>query len=239
MRLKKVNGIEEQKGNASPRDRSFSKEFATFEDWQRIAQDTHHKKEIERLHKLHPTATLSQLRRHPGKGQKPLGEVAKQPPSKLKWEDLTSKERELRLRSRKVFFEVRSERSSLDAACASYHISPETVRRHVDGFVKEDGRWRIKRVVKNEVSMRIYHRGGEQYIIIPDVLQASIIGRYNNAVKQYLRTHNDSFLEPFFGQIIKASDGKIFHLETDPEKLYMLWERKPEEQQRPIYDELG
>jgi len=181
---------------------------------------------------------LSQLDRHPRKKQKPLGEVKKRIPAKMKLSELTPKERNLRSKARKVFFDVKSGKS-LEAASKDYRIKPETVRRHVDGFVKESGRWRVKRIVKNEMSMRIYSRGREQHILVPDVRQASIIGRYNNAVKNYLRTHDESFLSPFVGMGIKDSQGEVHRLETDPKALYMIWDRKPEEQQRPIYDDLG
>lgn len=218
--------------------KKFSENYATFEEWQQNACDTAYKRKIERLHGLHPTATLSQLDRHPRKKQKPLGEVKKSIPAKMKWSALTPKERNLRSKARKVLFEVKSGKF-LEAASAEHHIKPETVRRHIDGFVKESGRWRVKRIVKNEMSMRIYSRGREQHILVPDVRQASIIGRYNNAVKNFLRTHNESFLSPFEGMAIKDSRGVAHCLETDPKALYMLWERKPEEQQRPIYDDLG
>lgn len=216
----------------------FSANYATFEDWQQNARDTDYKRKIERMHGLHPTATLSQLVRHPRKKQKPLGEVKKRIPAKMKLSDLTPKERNLRSKARKVFFDVKSGKS-LESASKDYRIKPETVRRHVDGFVKESGRWRVKRLVKNEVSMRIYSRGREQHILVPDIRQASIIGRYNNAVKIFLQTHNESFLSPYIGLVIKDSHGVAHRLETDPEALYMIWERKPEEQQRPIYDDLG
>jgi hypothetical protein len=218
--------------------KKFSENYATFEEWQQNARDTAYKRKIERLHGLHPTATLSQLDRHPRKKQKPLGEVKKRIPAKMKLSELTPKERNLRSKARKVFFDVKSGKS-LEAASAEHHIKPETVRRHVDGFVKESGRWRVKRIVKNEMSMRIYSRGREQHILVPDVRQASIIGRYNNAVKNFLRTHNESFLSPYVGLAIKDSRGVAHRLETDPKSLYMIWERKPEEQQRPIYDDLG
>jgi hypothetical protein len=45
----------------------FSSRFDSFEDWRRQAGDTVYAKEIERLHRLHPNATLDQLRRHPKK----------------------------------------------------------------------------------------------------------------------------------------------------------------------------
>ncbi|GEM_PF-614256 len=218
--------------------KKFSAKYATFEEWQSHSKDTAYKNKIERLHSLHPTATLSQLRRHPRKEQKPLGEVLKRIPARIKWSALTPKERNLRLKARKVFFEVKSGKS-LGAASKAHHMKPETVRRHIDGFVKEAGRWRVKRVVKNEMSMRIYSRGREKHILVPDVRQASIIGQYNNAVKNFLRTRDESFLTPFVGLSIKDSQGVAHRLETDAKELYMLWERKPEEQQRPIYDDLG
>lgn len=43
----------------------FSMRYETFEEWKQQAGDTAYAKLIERLHRLHPNATLDQLRRHP------------------------------------------------------------------------------------------------------------------------------------------------------------------------------
>jgi hypothetical protein len=163
--------------------------------------------------------------------------VKQVPISKRGWTDLTSSEQTVRLRYRKVYFEVRSGRMSLEAASRYYHVKPETVRRHIDGFVKKGGRWCVKSKVKNEASMKIITNGNPIYIVVPDTRQASIVGRYHNAVKNYLSTHDDAFLEPFKGVTIRDSYGQEHELETDLEALYDLWERRPMESLRPIYDE--
>lgn len=159
------------------------------------------------------------------------------PISKRKWADLTPSEKVLRLKYRKVYFEVRSGRKSLEAASQMYNCHPESVRHHIGGFVKKDGRWYVKASAKNEASMEIISGGRSEYVTVPDTRQASIIGSYHNAVKSYLSTHDDIHLEPFKGVIIKDSSGQEHELETDPQKLYDLWERRPEESLRPIYHE--
>ena len=51
----------------------FSKKYETFEDWLRNFKGSKkYKQRIIRLHSLHPNATLSQLRGHPSKKEKPL-----------------------------------------------------------------------------------------------------------------------------------------------------------------------
>ena len=85
--------------------------------------------------------------------------------------------------------------------------------------------------------MKVISGGRSAYITVPDTRQASIIGSYHNAVKSYLSTHDDVFLEPFKGVTIRDSFGQEHELETDPEALYYLWERRPEESLLPIYQD--
>ncbi|WP_019178004.1 hypothetical protein [Methanomassiliicoccus luminyensis] len=187
------------------------------------------------MHQLHPTASLSELRRHPKKGEKPLSKVKKVPESKKSYNQLTPADKDVRSRARKVYYGVLSGKISLDAASRKYGLTPRRARRSIDGFRKKNGRWQTKKVVRNEVSMLIYSRGRGIYILVPDTQQASLIGRYHNAVKTYLRTHDSKVLRPFVGRKIVASDGTAYELETDPETLYSLWERRPEEEEREIY----
>ncbi len=57
--------------------RRFSHEYPTFEAWA-AAQPagSPHTARIARTHARHPTATLSQLRRHPSRARSPLSKVA-------------------------------------------------------------------------------------------------------------------------------------------------------------------
>lgn len=215
--------------------RPFSKNYSTYEEWRRHAGASAYAQKIMRLHELHPTATLSQLRRHPGKAERPLSKTKSMSESERRWTDLTPTLKEVRSRSRKVYYVVKSGRLSLEAASRKYGLSPNRVRRSVNGFVKRNGRWHAKKIARNEASMLIYFRGGGKYILIPDTRQASLLGRYHNAVKNYLKTHDSEVLRPFVGRTIIASDGKVYELETDPETLYSLWERRPEEEEREIY----
>jgi len=51
----------------------FSKQYETFEEWLKNFRGSEkYKKRIIRLHALHPNATLSQLRGHPTRREKPL-----------------------------------------------------------------------------------------------------------------------------------------------------------------------
>ena len=86
--------------------------------------------------------------------------------------------------------------------------------------------------------MSIYSDGMVIPVLIPDAHQASIIGRYMNAVGLFLddQKKNAPLLVPFVGQTIRSSDGSVYTLETDPRALNLIMDRYPEEEQRPFYD---
>lgn len=154
----------------------------------------------------------------------------------MKWDALTPKEQELRIRCHKVLTKVKKEEWSLAAAAKRYGVSPKTVRKNVNGFVKVKGRWHAKLSAWSEMSMSIYSGGMVIPVLIPDARQASTIGRYMNAVRSFLESGDQSILAPFVGQVIRSSKGSVNTLETDPEALYLIMDRYPEEEQRPFYD---
>ena len=51
---------------------------------------------------------------------------------------------------------------------------------------------------------------------------ASLIGRYNSAVGQFLRTNNPDVLAEFGGRAVKDINGKTHPFETNPNTLYRL-----------------
>lgn len=157
------------------------------------------------------------------------------PISKRGWDDLTPSEKVLRTKSRKALSEVRSGRTSLEAASREVGIDPETVRRHIDGFVKRDGKWCAKANIRNEVYMMIYSDEETKFIPIPTIRDASTIGRYHNAVKAFLESGDAEDMYPFVGKVIRASDGTEYVLETDPRALYEIMERCPEQEFFSIY----
>lgn len=115
--------------------RGFSRAYPTFEAWA-AAQPTRspYTARIARTHARYPTATLSQLRRHPGRGRTPLSEVPRAPPSRIPAAYLTPKEQLARRRALEVVSEARRGKGSLSKLASGKGIAPKTVRRASRGI---------------------------------------------------------------------------------------------------------
>ena len=79
--------------------------------------------------------------------------------------------------------------------------------------------------------------GREFYVTTRDSRHSSLIGRYQNALKEFFNTGNESVLKPFKNKRVKDVNGKWHSLETDPEKLFDIAERREDEEFFTIYKE--
>lgn len=215
----------------------FSEKFGTFEEWQAQAKATDYAKKIQRLHAIHPQASLSQLRRHSTKREKPLGQLKISDISKRKWNELTPKEKSIRERSLTVLSQMRRGKKSLTRASKELGISPKTVIKHTNAVKKSDGKWKAKRYDRIPRIMSINENGKEAWIEIDDSRHASTIGKYHNVVKNFLETDDKTELKCFEGKRVKDSDGNWHTLETDAYNIHEIKERKEEEEFFEIYKE--
>jgi hypothetical protein len=215
--------------------RPFSKTYASYQDWTSNAPPTAYKRQIQRFHALHPDASLGQLRRHPGRGQRAIGGIQKRPVHRREWAFLTPREKEFRIKSLKVIAQIRREGQSLTSACREGRISPQTVRRYTNAVKNIDGRWKPTAYDRIGRVMLINENGRGVWVTVKDSRYASMIGRYHSAVRQFLETGDESFLKPFKGKRIKDANGNWHTLETDPEKLYDIAEQREEEEFFTIY----
>lgn len=213
----------------------FSKKFATYQEWSAQAPKTEYTKGIRRMHARYPKATLSQLRRHPRKGQIRIGQLRKRPLHQRPWRGLSAKEKDQRERSLKALSYMRRKDHSLTSASKMMGVSPKTVRRHTRAFRKERGRYRPKAYDRIERVMAINEGGREIYISVRDSRHASTIGRYQSAVGHFLHTGDASVLRPFKGKRVRDASGKMHTLETDPQALYEIAERREDEEFYSIY----
>lgn len=213
----------------------FSKEFKTFEEWQKQAKFTHYTTEIERLHAIYPQASLNQLRRHPAGKEKPLGLLTKRATYKRPLSALSQVEKFKREKSLKVLSAMRKEKLSLSKASKISGISPKTVIRSTNALKSVNGKWRVKAFDRIPRVMAINEDGRETWIAISDSRTASIIGKYHNAVKKFYETGDTTFLKPFEGKAIKDADGNTHILETDPDRLYAIAEGREDEEFYSIY----
>lgn len=215
--------------------KNFSR-FGPYEVWYRETPPSAYKDRIVRNHYRHPSATLSQLNGHPGKGQRSLSNLSTKPTSKIPFRSMTVTEREIRSRSNKVLQLMRRKNYSLTKACERVGISPEAVINNTDALKKESDRWVVKRYDTLERSMVIYSNGRSYAITVKDSRHASLIGRYHNAVKMYRDTKDVSYLKPFKGKRVRDIDGQWHTLETDPRTIYEIQERTPDEEFIEIYN---
>ena len=83
--------------------------------------------------------------------------------------------------------------------------------------------------------MKINENRKEISIQINDSRTASLIGRYQNAVKQFLNTGNKKVLRRFRKKKIKDIDGNAHSFETNPESLIEINQRIEEPEFYEVY----
>jgi hypothetical protein len=204
--------------------------------WLRITKDSPYKRAIIRRKEMHPNATLSQLRGHPRKGQRPLSKLSTNPVHRISYSNLTVREKEIRSRANEVLQLMRRKGYSLSRASNEVGITPNAVINNTGALRKVGSRWTVKKHDSLERTMVIFSNGRTYIITVKDSRHASLIGRYHNAVKMYRNTGDVSYLKPFKGKRVKDNDGMWHTLETDPKTIYDIQERTPNEEFIEIYN---
>ena len=125
--------------------------------------------------------------------------------------------------------------TSLTAAARAAHVSPERLRAHLQNnnlATLEGRRWKMG----DRQKRRVPHITGSNMkkIIVPGFIEASIEGRYHNAVKRFAQTGDASFLQPFVGKGVRDVRGRFHAFETDPNELFR-YVAKDEPQFHEIY----
>lgn len=112
---------------------------------------------------------------------------------------------------------------SQSAAARSAGISVERFRRFLgeNKLAHREGRtWKLTDNRIREV--RLISDGRSHQVSVAGFEGASIVGRYNEAVRAFLETNDISRLDPFVGISIRDAKGKRHQLETRPNTLYRL-----------------
>ncbi len=113
---------------------------------------------------------------------------------------------------------------SLKASARSAHVAPERLRKYAaqTGVVqKQHRRWVVKDD-RRPRELQIFTGGRAQTIVVPGYAEAELVGRYRDAVGEFLRTNDASNLRPFVGEQVVDVNGKTYLLETRPNILYRL-----------------
>jgi hypothetical protein len=118
---------------------------------------------------------------------------------------------------------MRRDKSSLRDAAARYGIGQERLRAYLKENTEARRAGRRWLIVDRRVRERfpVYSNGA---VVTPFMTyeQTSEAGRYMQAVKQFLRTGEVTFLKPYAGKGVRDVNGKFYPFELDENTLYEL-----------------
>ena len=159
------------------------------------------------------------------------------PLHKRPWRRLSPRQKLLREKSLAVLTELRNSKTkTLPQAANNHNITVKNVIKHTNGFKKTNGKLVVKRWDRIKRVIRVNTSGKEKSIEIGDSRTASVVGRYHNAVKQFLNTGNKSKLSKFRNKRVKDSKEKLHKLETNPEEIIKINQRIEEPEFYEVYN---
>ena len=125
--------------------------------------------------------------------------------------------------------------SSMTTAARDAHMSP----RRLSKFIKAHKVARLKgrRWIMTDRLMRqvpVIKNGSTKTIIVGTFDEASLVGKYHNAVGQFVRTGDLESMDAFNGKAVNDHKGKSHALETHPNALFR-YATKDEPQFHEIY----
>ena len=153
------------------------------------------------------------------------------------WRKLSPRQKMLREKSLAVLSELRNTKSkTLPQAANDNNVTVKNVIKHTNGFKKVNGKPVVKRWDRIKRVMRINTGGKEKSVEIKDSRTASVVGRYHNAVKQFLNTGDKTKLSKFRNKKVKDSKGKLHKLETNPDEIIRINQRIEESEFYEVYN---
>ena len=160
-----------------------------------------------------------------------------QPLHKRSWRKLSPRQKLLREKSLAVISELRNSKTkTLPQAANDNDITAKNVIKHTNGFKKVNGKPVVKRWDRIKRVMRVNTSGKEKSIEIRDSRTASVVGRYHNAVKQFLNTGDKTKLSKFRNKRVKDSKGKLHRFETNPDEIIKINQRIEEPEFYEVYN---
>lgn len=123
-----------------------------------------------------------------------------------------------------VAFKALRSTKNLSAAAKAERVSPERLRRYLreKGLIERKGRtWLFPPDLRPRRTV-VFTGAEAREITLADFEQASLNGRHQDAVRQFLRSNDAQFLLPFYGQSVVDTKGKSHPLETDPNALHQI-----------------
>ena len=205
----------------------FSSHFSSFRKWLKSTRRTsQYAKKIISLHELNPKTTLYQLRK---------GSFKKFDPSLKSWNSLTPELKSKRLKSLEALRKVRKG-DSLRSALFDVGLSLKEGKLQLrSSLVLRNKRFVVKSFDRIERAMKIYSKGEIKTIVVTNSKDASLIGEYFSAIRNFLETWNKDFLKLFKNKTITDSEGKKYKLESNPEKIRDIEEAKEDSEFFEVY----
>ena len=164
-----------------------------------------------------------------------MSKKKKIPLHKKSWKALNAKQKAIRRRSLDVLAESRTSKKSVSKIAKENNISVRTVQNNTNALKKKKRRLVPKRFNKISRMITINENGKAVSVEINNSRTASVIGRYHNAVKQFLRTGDSSKLSSFENKRIRDASGKFHSFETDTDEIIRIEEKVEEPEFREIY----
>jgi hypothetical protein len=156
---------------------------------------------------------------------------------KRPWKKLTPRQKLLREKSLTVVSELRNTKTkTLPQVANDNNITVKNIIKHTNGFKKVNDKPVVKRWDRITRVMRINSGGKEKSVEVKDSRTASVVGRYHNAVKQFLNTGDKTKLSKFRNKKVKDSSGKLHKLETNPEEIIRINQRIEEPEFYEVYN---
>ena len=143
---------------------------------------------------------------------------------------LTPKQNAIRRASLEVLSEIRQSKVAHEKS-----ISPITVIKYTGSFRKTKGRWIAKKSDSIPRSMVIYENGKEVSIELTSSKDATTVGKFHNAVKEYLNSGNDEALSRFNNKRVKDVNGKYHKFDTNASSIKVISEAIEEPEFYEIY----
>ncbi len=205
----------------------FSKRFNTFQAWLAAqTRKTEYVVRITRLHARYSGATLSQLRRHPGKLLKPLGQLKAASRTKLAASVLSAREAEAQSKALKLASLMRTEKITYSAALKRVGLSHGTARRILGTSLRRRaGKIVVSKadIIPREMLMLDEH--GVFEVTVRSSREASKIGRYWAALYKWKngRPRDNNLLKPFETMNVIDEHGRVHKFLTDPKALESIF----------------
>jgi hypothetical protein len=117
---------------------------------------------------------------------------------------------------------ILNDTGDFSVAARAIRVSPKKFKRTAKrkGLIhKRNGRWKVVAALPRRIAI---FTEGKQLAITVRSKTSSLIGKYNSAVGQFLRTNKLQVLSEFKGVTVKDINGKSHPLETDANALYRL-----------------